>query len=87
MLKDVSMLNSVTVDTIRRVSHGMTLTVDTITSSVVSHEWMCIVCNSKDGIMFMLPPHGEGNNVTTVKVAASSKGVVQRMWQGLLSSR
>ena len=74
-------------DTIRTVSHGITLTVDTMTSSILSRRRTCIVCNSKSGVVFMLPPHSGGNNVTTVEIATSNKGVMQRMWDGLISSR
>lgn len=74
-------------DTIRTALHGMTLTVDTITSSISTTEGMFTVCNSKGGVLFMLSPLGGGSNVITVEVSASSKGVVQRMWQGLISSR
>ena len=74
-------------DTIRAISHGMTLSVDTMTSSILSSRRTFIVCNSKSGVVFMLPPHSGGNNVTTVEIATNSKGVVQRMWQGLISSR
>ena len=82
------MLNAVTMNTIRTVSHGMTLTVDTMTSSIVTPEQLSVVCNSKGGVVFMLLPHTGGNHVTTSEVlTSSSKGVVQRMWQGLMSSR
>lgn len=74
-------------DTIRTVTHGMPLTVDTMTSSIATAEGMFITCNTKCGVLFMLPPHGGGNNVSTVEISASSKGVVQRMWQGFLSNR
>ena len=75
-------------DTIRAVSHGMTLTVDTMTSSVVTTEQLSVVCNSKGGVVFMSLPYTGGGHVTKCEVlTSSSKGVVQRMWQGLMSSR
>jgi len=74
--------------TISRLTHGMLLTFDTITSSMVTtrHE-VSVACNNNSGVLFMLFPHGGGNDVTRVEVSTSNKGVVQRMWQGLMSSR
>ena len=83
----MSILSSVTMNTIRAISHGVTLTVDTMTSSILSPRGTFIVCNSKSGVVFMLSPHSGDNNVTTVEIATSNKGVMQRMWHGLISSR
>ena len=75
-------------DTIRAVSHGVTFTVDSMTSSIVTPERLSIVCNSKGGVVFMLLPHTGGDHVTTCEIlTSSSKGVVQRMWHGLMSTR
>ena len=76
-------------DTIRAVSHGITLTVDTMTSSILSARGTCIVCNSNSGVVFMSASPGGDDNVITVPVdiATNNKGVVQRMWHGLMSSR
>ena len=74
-------------DTIRAVSHGITITVDTMVSSVISPRQTFYACNNKGGVVFMLPSHSGANNVTTVEVVASSRGVVERMWHGFMSSR
>lgn len=74
-------------DTIRALSHGIALSDDTITSLAITPDEIFIVCNSRGGVLFMLPPYGGGNTVNTVEISTSSKGVVQRMWQGLVSSR
>jgi len=67
--------------------HGISLSVDTVTSSMISPQGVFVVCNHHPtGVVFLLAPHGGRVTVCEVSTTAN-KGMMQRMWQGLMSSR
>ena len=67
--------------------HGVALSVDTVTSSIISPQGVFVVCSHHPtGVVFLLAPHRGGVTVCEVSTAAN-KGMMQRVWQGLMSSR
>jgi len=70
-----------------REPHGIALSVDTVISSIINPQGVFVACSHHPtGVVFLLAPHGAEVTVCEVSTIAN-KGMMQRMWQGLMSSR